>query len=110
MEAMREKRDYISIIIPVYNAADYLNRCMESLRNQTYDKLEIILVDDGSKDASPALCDHWAQSDSRVKSLHQPSGGAASARNTGLDAASGGSIALAVLISISCFPTKLQQR
>lgn len=92
MEAMREKRDYISIVIPVYNAEDYLNRCMESLRNQTYDRLEIILVDDGSKDASPALCDHWAQSDSRVKSLHQPNGGAASARNTGLDAASGGYI------------------
>lgn len=89
---MEEKRDYISVIIPVYNAADYLNRCMESLTNQTYDKLEIILVDDGSTDTSPALCDQWAQSDNRVISLHQPNGGAASARNTGLDAASGGYI------------------
>lgn len=72
---MEEKRDYISVIIPVYNAADYLNRCMESLTNQTYDKLEIILVDDGSTDTSPALCDQWAQSDNRVISLHQPNGG-----------------------------------
>lgn len=92
---MREMRDYISIIVPVYNAADYLNRCMESLINQTYDKLEIILVDDGSTDTSPALCDHWAQSDSRIISLHQPNGGAASARNTGLDATSGGYIMFA---------------
>lgn len=89
---MGKKHDYISIIIPVYNAADYLDRCLESLTNQTCSKLEIILVDDGSTDTSSALCDQWAQSDSRIISLHQPNGGAASARNTGLDAASGGYI------------------
>lgn len=89
---MGKKHDYISIIIPVYNAADYLDRCLESLTNQTCSKLEIILVDDGSTDTSSALCDQWAQSDNRVISLHQPNGGAASARNTGLDAASGGYI------------------
>lgn len=89
---MNEKQDYISIIIPVFNAADWLSRCMESIASQTYDKLEIILVDDGSTDTSPALCDQWAQSDNRVISLHQSNGGAAAARNTGLDAASGGYI------------------
>lgn len=86
---MERKRDYISIIIPVYNADDYLDRCLSSLVNQTYKKLEIILVDDGSSDKSPALCEYWSQLDNRILSFHQPNGGAASARNTGLDSASG---------------------
>lgn len=88
METMK-KSGIISIIIPVYNAEAYLDRCVESLVCQTYKDLEIILVDDGSRDVSPTLCDHWMQKDGRILALHRPNGGAAAARNTGLDKASG---------------------
>ena len=79
----------ISVIIPVYNAAKYLPRCVKSVQAQTHKNLEIILVDDGSKDNSPQLCDAFAAQDPRVKVFHKPNGGVSSARNVGLDNARG---------------------
>lgn len=79
----------ISVIVPVYNVEKYLDRCVESIVNQTYRNLEIILVDDGSTDSSSAMCDVWASRDARVKVVHKENGGQASARNLGIDSASG---------------------
>ena len=79
----------ISIIVPVYKAEKYLNRCVESIVNQTYKNLEIILVDDGSPDNCPQMCDEWAEKDGRIKVIHKENGGAAMARNAALDTASG---------------------
>lgn len=79
----------VSIIVPVYNVENYLDKCIESIVNQTYENLEIILVDDGSPDNCPATCDSWAQKDSRVKVIHKENGGVSSARNAALDIASG---------------------
>ncbi len=79
----------ISIIIPVYNVEKYLNRCVKSVVNQIYSNLEIILVDDGSDDSSPAICDEWAKRDSRIRVIHKDNGGLSSARNIGLDISNG---------------------
>ena len=79
----------ISIIVPVYNMEVYLNRCVDSILAQTYKNIEVILVDDGSKDSSPEICDQYASQDSRVKVIHKVNGGLSSARNAGLDVASG---------------------
>ncbi len=79
----------VSIIVPVYRVEKYLERCVSSLRNQTLQDIEIILVDDGSPDQCPAMCDHLAQQDARIKVIHKKNGGVCSARNAGLDAASG---------------------
>ena len=79
----------ISIIIPVYNVEKYLFRCVNSILSQTYSDIEIILVDDGSPDNSPELCDEIAQTDSRVVVIHKKNGGLSSARNAGLDIAKG---------------------
>jgi len=79
----------ISIIIPIYNVEKYLPACLDSVLAQTYQNLEIILVDDGSPDGSGAICDAYAASDARIRVIHQKNGGVSSARNTGLDAASG---------------------
>ena len=79
----------VSIIIPVYNVSSYLNEAVSSACNQTYRNLEIILVDDGSTDSSPKICDKWAQRDHRIKVIHKENGGLSDARNTGLDAATG---------------------
>ena len=84
----------VSIIVPVYGVEAYLPACVDSLLAQTYKNLEIILVDDESPDGCPAICDAYAARDSRVKVLHKKNGGAASARNTGLDAARGDYISL----------------
>ncbi len=79
----------ISIIVPVYNCAGFLQRCVDSLTAQTYDDIEIILVDDGSTDGSAALCDDLAVRDSRITVLHRTNGGVSSARNAGIAAARG---------------------
>lgn len=77
----------ISIIIPVYNAEKYLRRCIESVLSQSFTDFELILVDDGSKDSSPQICDEYAAQDSRVKVIHKSNGGVSAARNDGLDIA-----------------------
>ena len=79
----------ISVIVPVYNVAQYLPQCVDSIRSQDYEDLEVILIDDGSKDASGEICDQYAAQDSRVRVIHQKNGGAAAAKNAGLRAASG---------------------
>lgn len=79
----------ITVIVPVYNVAPYLSRCMESLLGQTYRELEIILVDDGSTDESGKLCDGYAERDGRVQVIHKKNGGLASARNAGMEKATG---------------------
>jgi glycosyltransferase involved in cell wall biosynthesis len=78
-----------SIVVPVYKVEEYLDRCVESLVKQSYGDIEIILVDDGSPDTCPAMCDSWAERDSRIKVIHKPNGGLSDARNTGVRAASG---------------------
>ncbi len=79
----------VTIVVPVYNVEKYLNRCVESIVNQTYENLEIILVDDGSPDNCPQICDEWAEKDNRIKVVHKVNAGAGMARNTGLDNATG---------------------
>lgn len=79
--------DKVAIIIPVYNAEEFLKYSVESVLNQTYSNLEIILVNDGSKDSSGLLCDKYAEKDSRVKVIHKENGGLSSARNTGVEKA-----------------------
>ena len=79
----------LSVIIPVYKAEKYLNRCMESILMQKVDDMEIILVNDGSPDRSGELCDKWALKDSRIHVIHKENGGAGSARNMALDIAQG---------------------
>lgn len=79
----------VSVIIPIYNAEAYLNRCIESVVNQTYRNIEIILVDDGSSDNSPNLCDEWAKKDSRIRVIHKQNEGHGIARNYGIKIATG---------------------
>ncbi|MBQ5560820.1 MAG: SP_1767 family glycosyltransferase [Lachnospiraceae bacterium] len=83
----------ISVIVPVYHVEEYLDQCVQSLLNQTYKDLEIILVDDGSADLCSSMCDAFAKNDSRVKVIHKENGGLSDARNVGLDAATGDYIA-----------------
>ena len=79
----------ISVIVPVYRVEEYLKRCVKSILSQTYKNLEVILVDDGSPDQCPAICDACAEKDARVKVIHQENKGLSGARNAGIDAASG---------------------
>lgn len=81
--------DLISVIVPVYNASPWLRECVESILVQTYHQLEIILVDDGSTDGSGEICDEYAVQDNRIRVLHRNNGGVGTARNVGLDAATG---------------------
>ena len=79
----------VSVIIPVYKVEKYLNRCVESVVNQTYSNLEIILVDDGSPDNCPQMCDEWAVKDERIKVIHKENAGVGIARNSGMKMATG---------------------
>ena len=81
--------ELISIIVPVYNVEKYLNKCIDSIINQTYRNLEIILVDDGSPDNCGKICDEYAKKDKRIKVIHKKNGGVSSARNKGIENASG---------------------
>lgn len=79
----------VSVIVPVYNVEEYLGRCVDSILSQTHRNLEVILVDDGAKDSSGAICDGYAGKDHRVKVIHKENGGLSSARNAGIDIAAG---------------------
>lgn len=87
MKESQERK--ISIIIPVYNVEKYLDECVQSVVNQSYKNLEIILVDDGSTDNCPQMCDNYALQDSRIKIVHKANGGLSDARNAGIDVATG---------------------
>lgn len=84
---MKRIKPMISIIVPIYKVENYLERCIESLTNQTYKNIEIILVDDGSPDNCPKICDDYADKDHRVKVIHKLNGGLSDARNRGLEEA-----------------------
>ncbi len=79
----------VTVVVPVYNVEKYLNRCIESIVNQTYKELEILLVDDGSPDNCPQMCDDWAKKERRIRVIHKENAGAGMARNTGIENASG---------------------
>ncbi|MDE6607111.1 MAG: glycosyltransferase [Lachnospiraceae bacterium] len=86
---MRNGEEKVSVIVPVYNTEKQLERCIRSIREQTYENLEILLVDDGSTDASSVICDREAKADERIRVIHKKNGGVSSARNEGLAQASG---------------------
>lgn len=88
-ENYMKENPLISLIVPVYNVQEYLDKCVESIVNQTYTNLEIILVDDGSTDNSGRKCDAWAAKDDRIKVVHKVNGGLGNARNVGMGYASG---------------------
>ena len=86
---MQKEKDLISVILPIYNVAPYIEKCLESVIGQTYRNLEIILVDDGSTDGCGAICDRWAKIDPRIRVIHRENGGLSAARNTGVKASTG---------------------
>ena len=86
---MSEQNELISVIVPLYNAEEYLERCVDSILAQTYENIEVILVDDGSTDGSSEICDSYAEEDERVRVLHQENGKQAAARNAGIREARG---------------------
>ena len=81
--------ELVTVVVPVYNTAPWLDRCVESIVTQTYRDLEILLINDGSTDDSPAICDRWAKKDRRIRVIHKKNEGLGMARNTGMDQASG---------------------
>ncbi len=83
------KKGLVSVVLPIYNVEKYLNECIQSIVDQTYTDLEILLIDDGSTDASPAICDEWAERDKRIKVFHKENEGQGIARNVGIDNAEG---------------------
>lgn len=85
----------VSVIVPVYKVERYLDRCVKSILEQTYQNFELILIDDGSPDNCPSMCDAWSQKDERIRVIHKENGGASSARNAGLKEAKGNWIVFA---------------
>lgn len=85
--------ELLSVVVPIYNVEKYLDRCVLSILNQTYQNIELILVDDGSPDNCPEICDKWKAQDDRIQVVHKPNGGLADARNAGFEAATGKYIA-----------------
>lgn len=86
----KKRKDYlVSVVVPIYQVERYLDKCISSIIKQTYDNLEIILVDDGSTDSCPAICDKYKDLDKRVKVIHQKNGGLVNARKTGINCATG---------------------
>ena len=83
------EKSLISVIIPVYRVEQYLRRCVDSVLAQTYSRIQVILVDDGSPDDCPAICDAYAAKDDRVQVIHQENAGLSGARNAGIEAAEG---------------------
>lgn len=81
--------DLISVVVPIYNVEQFLRKCLESIINQSYRNIEIILVDDGSTDQCPAICEEYKKIDQRIKVIHKKNGGLSDARNIGIDAAQG---------------------
>lgn len=79
----------LSVVVPVYNVENTLDRCIQSIVSQSYDAMEILLIDDGSTDSSPRLCDEWAEKDTRISVVHQRNKGLSGARNTGIELAQG---------------------
>lgn len=90
---IENNNDLISIIVPVYNVEEFLNRCVESILIQSYKNIEILLIDDGSTDNSSKICDEYSIKDKRVKVIHKENGGLSDARNIGLENANGKYIA-----------------
>lgn len=89
MKKVSKKSPLITVIVPIYKVEEYLDRCIESIINQTYENLEVILVDDGSPDNCPKMCDEWAKKDKRIKVIHKENGGLSDARNRGIENANG---------------------
>ena len=89
MEEENKRGDLITIVIPVYKVEKYLEKSINSVINQTYQNLEIILVDDGSPDNCPQICEKYAKKDNRIKVIHKENGGLSDARNAGIDIAKG---------------------
>ena len=100
---------YFSVIIPVYKAESWLRECVDSVLGQTFRDLELILVDDGSPDGCPAVCDEYARADNRVRVIHQTNSGVAAARNNGLDAALGEMAVFMDSDDYWCRPTMLEE-
>ena len=103
--------DLISVIVPVYNCEKYLDRCIESLINQTYKNIEIILINDGSKDNSLEICNKWQKNDNRIIVINKENGGVSSARNKGLEIAKGKYISFIDsddYLDINCYNTLLE--
>lgn len=86
---MPENKLLISVVVPIYKVENYIHQCVDSILTQTYENIEVVLVDDGSPDNCPAICDEYAQKDSRVKVVHKQNGGPSSARNAGIKASIG---------------------
>lgn len=89
LDSLKENKPLISVIVPIYKVENYLNCCVNSIINQTYKNLEIILIDDGSPDKCGKICDDFNKEDTRIKVIHKKNNGLGSARNTGLDVCNG---------------------